>query len=608
MTIRKRAALYARVSTEEQATEGYSIQAQVSEIEKYAELHNIEIVARYIDEGASGKSIEGRPQMKQLLKDVRDKKFDVIMVYKIDRLARKLKDALEISETFENNNAKLISLRENVDTTTPAGRTMFQMMCSFAELERNTIVERAKLGMTQRAKQGKYNGGIVLGYDAVNKELFINEEEAKIVRTIFDYAEQGMGLKAITRRINEMGYRTKKNNLFNVLGVKNILTNPIYIGKIRFNQLENWAEKRRKGKNEEYILADGTHDPIISLEQWENVQRIMKKRSYKPVRSHTPFILAGLLRCPKCGHGMVAGRSKGSSGQTYRYYNCGQHHNKGKAACSPHGIRADVAEQQVFDELSRIVTNDFLLHKLVEKINSDRLHAEKPLLEEKNFLESKIAKTQKKLDNLKEKILTDTELLDMFKPNLIALQDEFKALYKQREELLIKIDNQQLEPVDFDSLKKLLSDFYNVLMSVEPDEQKSLLRLIIKDIQITKDAPRKVGRRVTQINLLFDFTIDALQSDSYELLRRIYDIDFIDFDPRWLDDVNPSNFHKTMLGEVMNSHNILPLAMIRLPAHDAECPVQLFQQHDPHHLVRIGQAAEGQPPVGAPQHFGGKAQ
>src|SRR5690606_36088729 len=130
-------------------------------------------------------------------------------------------------------------------------------------------------------------------------------------------------------------------------------------------------------------------------------------------------------------------------------------------------------EQQVFDELSRIVTNDFLLHKLVEKINSDRLHAEKPLLAEKNFLVSKIAKTQKKLDNLKEKILTDTELLDMFKPNLIALPDELKALYKQREELLIKIDNQQLEPVDFDSLKKLLSDFYNVLMSVEPDEQKS---------------------------------------------------------------------------------------------------------------------------------------
>ena|SRR5690606_37964266 len=128
-----------------------------------------------------------------------------------------------------------------------------------------------------------------------------------------------MGLKAITRRINEMGYRTKKNNLFNVLGVKNILTNPIYIGKIRFNQLEDWAEKRRKGKNTEYILADGTHEPIISLEQWENVQRIMKKRSYKPVRSHTPFILAGLLRCPKCGYGMVAGRSKGSSGQTYRY-------------------------------------------------------------------------------------------------------------------------------------------------------------------------------------------------------------------------------------------------------------------------------------------------
>src|SRR5690606_9017621 len=114
---------------------------------------------------------------------------------------------------------------------------------------------RVKMGMTERAKQGKYNGGIVLGYDAVNKELIINEDEAHIVRTIFNFAEQDMGLKAITRRLNEMGYRTKKGNPFSTLSVKNILNNPIYIGKIRFNQLENWAEKRRSGKNTDYILS-----------------------------------------------------------------------------------------------------------------------------------------------------------------------------------------------------------------------------------------------------------------------------------------------------------------------------------------------------------------
>ena len=593
-----KAAIYARVSTEEQATEGYSIPAQISELEKYADLHGIEIVTRYIDEGVSGKSIQGRPQMKKLLRDASNQMFNYVLVFKLDRLARKMKDSLDIIETLEKNNVKLISLNENFDVSTPIGRTVFQMISSISELERNTIVARVKMGMTERAKQGKYNGGRVLGYDAVNKELIINEKEAHIVRTIFNYAEQGMGLKAITRRINELGYRTKNNNPFNVLGVKTILNNPIYIGKIRFNQLENWSEKRRKGKNPDYILADGTHQPIISQEQWENVQRLMKKRSYKTTRSHTPFILAGLIRCPACGHGMVAGHAKGATGQSYRYYICGQHHNKGKTVCSPHGIRADVAEKQVFDELSRIVTDDYLLKKLVEKINSARMNAEKPLLEEKKLIEGQIAKKQKKLDNLKEKILTDTDLLEMFKPNLFALQDEIKSLQQQREELLVKLDNQEMEPVDFDALKKLLSDFHNVLMSVDPDEQKSLLRLIIKDIQITKESPRKIGRRVTQINLLFDFTIEALQSRScsYELLQKVYhNYDYIaDFDRSVLDGVTYSNFHKTRLGDLMKSLHILPLAMIRLPPDDLERAVNLLGQDEAHELVRVGDAPEGQ--------------
>lgn len=230
-----KAALYARVSTEEQAKEGYSIAAQISEIKKYAEQNGFEIVDEYVDEGASGKSIAGRPQMKRLLKDASQQKFGVVIIYKIDRLARKLKDALEISETLERNNVNLISLNEKFDTTTAFGRTAFQMICSFAELERNNIVERVKLGMEQRAKEGKYNGGKVLGYDSIDKKLVINEFEAVIVRKIFDYANQGLGFKAITRRLNEEGYRTKMDKPFNVFGIKTILNNPIYIGKIRYN-------------------------------------------------------------------------------------------------------------------------------------------------------------------------------------------------------------------------------------------------------------------------------------------------------------------------------------------------------------------------------------
>ncbi len=596
---KKPAAIYVRVSTEEQATEGFSIQAQLSELERYAVQNNLDIVERYIDEGFSGKSIEGRPQMRRLLRDVNQQKFQSVLIYKSDRLSRKTKDSLEIMDIFQKNNIQLLSVTENVDLSHPVGIAMFQIMSSINELERNTIITRVKMGMTERAKQGKYNGGITLGYDAVNKELVINEDEALIVRTIFNYAEQGMGLKAITRRINEMGFRTKKGNHFSTLSVKNILSNPVYIGKIRFNQLENWAEKRRSGKNADYILSDGNHVPIISIEQWENVQRLMQKRSYKPVRSEKPTLLGGLLRCPVCGKGMVIGHAKGSHAR-YRIYKCGQFHNKGATACRANSINADYAEKMVFDELTRIVTDEHLLRKLVDKINYDRQNREKPLLEEKKLIDKKIAKTQNKLTNLKEKIMADADLLDMFKPNLLALQDELKQLHQQKEELSVSIGNEETDPVDFDSLKRLLTDFHKVLTSVNGDEQRLLLRMLIKDIQITKEAPRRIGRRITKINLWFDFTIESLQTGSYNLLPKVYtDYDFVaNFDARLLDGVTLANFHKSRLGEVMASLSILPLAMIRFPPIDPERSVDLLQQNHPHQLMRVGHATEAQPLVG----------
>uniref|UniRef100_UPI000378641D recombinase family protein n=1 Tax=Alkalibacillus haloalkaliphilus TaxID=94136 RepID=UPI000378641D len=152
MTNPIKAALYARVSTEEQATEGYSIQGQIEEMETYANQHDMKIVKRYLDEGVSGKNISGRPQMKQLVKDLNSGEFDAVIIYKIDRIARRLKDALDIAERCEQANVKLISLKENMDLADSMGIVIFQLSATFAEFERNLTVERLKMGMSQRAK------------------------------------------------------------------------------------------------------------------------------------------------------------------------------------------------------------------------------------------------------------------------------------------------------------------------------------------------------------------------------------------------------------------------------------------------------------------------
>lgn len=588
-----KAVIYARVSTEEQAKEGFSIAAQISELDKYAGLNNLEIVERYIDEGASGKSIKGRSQLIRLLKDAEQQKFQIVMLYKLDRLARKLRDQLEIGDTLANSNIKLVSLKENFDTSTPTGIMTFQMFGMIAELERSNIIERGKLGQEQRAREGKYNGGVVLGYNSVNKELVINESESIIVKKIFDYADQGLGLKAITRRLNEAGYRSKQGKPFSTNAIKTILNNPIYIGKIRYNQVENWSEKRRKGKNSDFILTDGIHEPIIAKELWDRVHSAIQKRSYKPSRSYTPYILSGILKCPACGHGMVPARSKGGSGEQYRYYVCGQFHNKGASVCRSNMIKAEYAEQQVMDEFHRIVAKPYILRKLVDHINQQRANTELPLLDEKKVVEQQIAKVQRKLKSLKERIINDPDLSDIFKPDLLATQSELHSLQARLDEISINEAQYDNKPVDYDSLHTLLAKVQDALNHADKDEQKALLRLLIQSIHISKDKPsRRESRRIERIILHFDFAIESLHNDTAELVKRMvkYSESIAPIHPYALDYMN--NLTEFSYGDLMESLSILPLKAIRFTPINLHRPIYLLDKHQTHQLMRECHSSE----------------
>ena len=317
----KRVAIYTRVSTVEQAEEGYSIDEQERLLIEFCDKNNYEVYETYSDKGISGKDIKHRPSLKKLLKDAEDKKFDMVLVWKINRISRKLSDVLKMVELFENNNIAFKSYSEPFDTTTPSGKMQFQMMALIGEFERGTIAQNVKMGMCARARAGKWCGNTVLGYDLVqnsettNKKrkdtkLTINEDEAKIVKEIFTLYSEGYGYKAIVTAINKKGYKTKKGNPFSIGGIKDILANRVYIGKIRYNLRQNWSEKRRRNINLNPILVDGIHDPIISLELWDKVQTILKSKKGKPSRIYDgEYPLTGILKCPVCGAGMVIMRT-----------------------------------------------------------------------------------------------------------------------------------------------------------------------------------------------------------------------------------------------------------------------------------------------------------
>lgn len=576
--------IYARVSTEEQATEGYSIEAQKQLLYDYAKHRDIQIIDEYIDEGRSGKNIEGRPQMQRLLKNSKNGDFDVVIIYKLDRLSRKTRDSLEIAETLESNNVQLISYSENIDTSTPGGKMYYTVMSSVAEMERETIIDRVKMGMNQRANQGKWNGGIVLGYDVINKELIINESEAKIVKEIFLMANKGHGYKKIAYEMNKLGYKTKKKKDFSIATIKGILENPLYIGKIRYNQHENWSEKRRKGKNNNPIIKEGIHSPIIELELWNQVQQKLKTRSFRPAQSAKPYFLGRLLRCPECGYGMTAAKSRGKNGKQYRLYQCGQYKNKGRTACQAHTINADKAEKFVIDELKRIITIPYFIERLVDKINDDRLNAESPLLDDKKRLLKNKRKIEKQLDNLVTLLMDDPDLRDIYGKKMLEQKKQLGTIESQIEKVEKELQTISKDPIDAEALTHLLKNIDTLLDKADATEKKELLALFIKDIQITKEkVSHKEGRQIKNINLMFDFTIEALQGSSSILINKMSEINCITpLDITFMEEPfsREENFR-----EALSSLNILPLFMVRFPPINPKTPINLLDQHKPHQLM-----------------------
>jgi site-specific DNA recombinase len=313
--------------------------------------------------------------MQRMISDVENDKFQAVLVWKISRLSRNMLDTLVLLDKFEEYDVKFISYSENFDTSSPIGKLVVQLMASIAEMERNTLSENVKLGMTQRAKECSWNGGVVFGYDSIEKELIVNSKEAEVVQLIFTLYTEGKGLKAMANNLNKAGYITKHGKHFSINGIATILDNTVYNGKIQWLQVENWDKKRRRGKNANPILVEGKLEAIISDEIWNLVQAKRQSKSFKQRQSNEPFLLSSILRCPDCVQGMVPSITtytrKDGSKRKHRYYVCGEFHNKGSSACKTNSIKAYEAEDAVINRITEFLNDSAGFSQTIESINKD---------------------------------------------------------------------------------------------------------------------------------------------------------------------------------------------------------------------------------------------
>ena len=506
-----RVALYTRVSTSMQATEGVSIIQQEEMLKNYCENHNYEIAKIYSDKGLSGKDIKGRPAMKQLLKDATKNEFDLVMSWKLSRISRSVKDVLEIFDTFDRYNIKYKSLTENFETETPAGRMVFQMMAVVNEMERNQISENVSASMKYLASNGKYISGTPpLGYDLKpdysgkrrTSTLVINEQEAMIIRLIFDLYTKGWGYKRIANHINAMGMKSKKGHYLAISTIREILMNPIYVGLLRYNNYTNWSKKRRRGKNPNPIIAKGIHEPIISEDVWQKTL-VRMQGAKKAVKKHNGFYpLTGILRCPECGTGMVLGGSS-QQGKRIFYYVCGNFHRKGSSVCHSNGIRCDKANEAVLNKLVELLNNDTFADALIERMKEKQNSTNLP---QKNLMET-FNKELEKINNSTER------LFELYESELITKEEFLKRKQKldeRKEVLKNSTEEVQANMIDYNTLdsktiKDILKQFKTILLQAnDEDEIKLLFKTLIKKITIDAD------RNIDTITLHIDENIIRL--------------------------------------------------------------------------------------------------
>lgn len=277
--------IYIRVSTEEQVKHGFSIRAQQENLTSYAKLKNWEIIDFYIDEGISGKDLN-RPSIQRLLKDIENNEIKNVLVYKIDRLTRSTKDLIDLIELFQKHNCEFNSLTESIDTSSPTGRMFIKIIGLFAEFERETIVERIKVGLKRKVKEGYSlcSSTTSLGYKRKKGQKIqqIDPKESLIVKKIYNLFLNGKTIKEIKEILEQEHLKTKKNCQWTTKNILNILSNPNYIGNVRYGI-----------KTNKYFEVTGKHKQIITNTDYLKVHDKLKNR----LRTKSDAYYSNKLQC-----------------------------------------------------------------------------------------------------------------------------------------------------------------------------------------------------------------------------------------------------------------------------------------------------------------------
>jgi site-specific DNA recombinase len=508
-TIRQ-VALYGRVSSLRQArvVDG-GLSTQFDLMERQVALWDEtkpdawKVVDRYPEKGKSGKNLE-RPEFKRMMADIESGRIDTVVVQKIDRITRSLRDFYVLWELFEQHGVSFVSIHESFDTTTAVGRAMLKLILVFAELEREQTAERTKATLAYRATQGLWGSGrSPRGYKRHDTEkgvLVVEPDEAKVVQEIFERVLEIGSAQGLVRELNQRGIRQprftngqgKKKGGGRYTGnvVCHLLANPVYLGKIRFD-----------GE-----IYKGRHEAIVSQETFDRVQALLKANRVKrgPQRSQKEhvFLLEKLLRCGDCGSTMTPIWSTGANSARYHYYACTLRQRTSGTACSAGLVPADEVEQFVLSELRSFALSDEEVDYVVDRANGDRGAELGRVRDELIELRRHRAAEQQKVDELIRAVEGGGGFSAAIQKRLTALESVVAEFDAQLVELKARAAELEQVTVDRGDLSEVYKDFPAIWDRLIADGDRYDLRgQIRRMISVAEWSWDSMDKRVAQLDL-----------------------------------------------------------------------------------------------------------
>lgn len=479
-------AVYIRVSTEEQAKEGYSISAQRERLEAFVKSQGWMIVEYYIEEGQSAKDLN-RPEIQRLITDIKKKEMgiEVVLVYRLDRLTRSVLDLYALLKLLEENKVFFKSATEVYDTTTAIGRLFITLVAALAQWERENLGERVRMGMAEMARQGRRPGSKEpYGYNYTDGRLVINPTEAAIVKKIFEMYSRGYGVRKVVAWLNNPNgpIPSKNNGQWADSSVSYIITNPLYIGRFAWGREEHWKHKNMLKSIKPEHVYQGSHEPIIDEETWETVQmKFRRKRKMPPRHSSSNYPLTGILACGLCGDNMngTMSTSKSLKGKKkVRYYKCSRRDHK--QTCDMKYMKSETVEEtllEYIDNLSLVAEFQDLINEglnaknQIDNTEEDALNAE-----------------------LKEVSAKKKKWYDAYEAGVIELRDlRERAKIIADKEVFIRNRLAEIQPVNDEPVwtpeerMEKTKKFRLLWDEATPEERKELAHELIKKVSITPD-------------------------------------------------------------------------------------------------------------------------